>query len=321
MRIRAATVEDVQALTDVYLSSARHHAALDPGLYHVPDRAAVASHLIEALSAEEPERALRLVAEVDGIVAGSADVAIRSPGPESMLRPERAAAVGVAVLDDWRGQGIGSRLMEAAEGWAREHGASLVLLDASVANLEARRFYEERHGYRLRGVLLSKEIGASAPDIEDPPSARIGRAAIGAFGIILDAKQRVLLCHRRDVDLWNLPGGGVLLGETPWAGVVREVVEETGLTVVVEELAGVYVKPEVEEIVFSFVCRVVGGDITPTDEADRSEYFALEHLPPNMSRKQYERIADAMGTAGVTLKEQRGPTSRERAGQLGEPKE
>ncbi len=31
---------------------------------------------------------------------------------------------------------------------------------------------------------------------------------IGAFGIIFDDASRVLLCHRRDMDMWMLPGGG-----------------------------------------------------------------------------------------------------------------
>jgi 8-oxo-dGTP pyrophosphatase MutT (NUDIX family) len=33
--------------------------------------------------------------------------------------------------------------------------------------------------------------------------------SIGAFALIFDEHNRVLLCHRRDMDLWNLPGGGV----------------------------------------------------------------------------------------------------------------
>jgi len=141
--------------------------------------------------------------------------------------------------------------------------------------------------------------------------------AIGTFGMLFDSDGRVLLCHRRDIDLWNLPGGGVRPGEAPWDGVVREVAEETGLEVAVEHLAGVYVKPEAGEIVFSFVCRVVGGALTPTGEADRIEYFPPHHLPPNMSRKQAERIADAVGDEDrVVLREQRGPSSRQPAGQL-----
>lgn len=158
VRIRLATIDDVEALTEIYLSSARHHATLDPSFYHVPEREAVTQGLRGELSADDPERTARLVAEINGAVVGSADVKLRSPGPASMVRPRRATNVGVAVLDAWRGRGIGSRLMDAAEAWAREHGAGLMLLDASAANEEARRFYEERHGYRLRGVLLTKEL-------------------------------------------------------------------------------------------------------------------------------------------------------------------
>ena len=50
---------------------------------------------------------------------------------------------------------------------------------------------------------------------------------IGVFGIITDERDRVLLCHRRDFDLWNLPGGRVEAGESPWSALVREVEEET----------------------------------------------------------------------------------------------
>ncbi len=142
--------------------------------------------------------------------------------------------------------------------------------------------------------------------------------AIGVFAILFDQHGRVLLCHRRDADLWTLPGGGLEHGEAPWAGVVREVKEETGLEVAVERLAGVYSKPEVNEIVFSFVCTVTGGVPTLNDEADGIDYFALESIPPNTSRKQVERVRDiAEGASPVVLKEQRGPSSRLTGGQIG----
>ena len=32
--------------------------------------------------------------------------------------------------------------------------------------------------------------------------------SIGAFAILFDDQGRVPLCHRRDRDMWNLPGGG-----------------------------------------------------------------------------------------------------------------
>jgi hypothetical protein len=39
--------------------------------------------------------------------------------------------------------------------------------------------------------------------------------SIGVLASIFDEHNRVLLCRRRDVNLWNLPGGGVEKGELP----------------------------------------------------------------------------------------------------------
>jgi ADP-ribose pyrophosphatase YjhB (NUDIX family) len=135
--------------------------------------------------------------------------------------------------------------------------------------------------------------------------------SIGAFAIILDSQDRVLLCHRRDYDLWNLPGGGANLNEAPWECVVREVKEEVGLDVTVERLAGVYSKRHQTDLVFSFVCRITGGEQTLTDEADQIEYFSIEKMPKNTSSKQVERIRDVLDSKNQALimKIQEGPSS------------
>ena len=133
---------------------------------------------------------------------------------------------------------------------------------------------------------------------------------IGAFGIIFDDRARVLLCHRRDMDAWNLPGGGVESGELPTEAVVREVREETGLEVVVERLVGVYGKVEKDEIVFAFGCRVVGGQLSTTEEADACAYFDIDGLPPNTLPKHVGRIHDAVaGYDQPVFRRQVGPST------------
>ena len=142
---------------------------------------------------------------------------------------------------------------------------------------------------------------------------------IGVFAIIHDRDRRVLLCHRRDHDLWNLPGGVLEHGEAPWEGVIREVREETGLEVEVSMLAGVYSKPEANDLVFSFLCRRVGGEIALSDEADRTEFFRADELPSNTIPKQVERIADSFRDTGtVVCRVQRGvsATQLSKAGTL-----
>ena len=133
---------------------------------------------------------------------------------------------------------------------------------------------------------------------------------VGVFAIVHDDDRRVLLCHRRDHDLWNLPGGVLEHGEAPWDGVIREVREETGLEVEVSRLAGVYSKPDANDLVFSFLCRRTGGDIALSDEADRIEFFRADELPPNTIPKQVERIADSIFDTGtVVCRVQRGTSS------------
>ena len=135
---------------------------------------------------------------------------------------------------------------------------------------------------------------------------------IGVFGIITDDEDRVLLCNRRDFDLWNLPGGGVEACESPWDALVREIEEETGLNAAPVHLSGVYSKPDRNEIVFSFFCRVTGGAIRLTDEADRIEYFPLDRIPRNTVPKQLERIEDFLSDRmGTHYRVQGGPSAKE----------
>lgn len=121
---------------------------------------------------------------------------------------------------------------------------------------------------------------------------------LSAFGIILDEQQRVLLCHRCDVDLWNLPGGGVEHGETPAQAVVREVKEEVGLKVAVRKLAGVYIHCNKASIAFSYVCDITGGKIRKSDEADSIAYFSYKEIPGNTYPFHVARIGDVLAKPG-----------------------
>jgi ADP-ribose pyrophosphatase YjhB (NUDIX family) len=135
---------------------------------------------------------------------------------------------------------------------------------------------------------------------------------LGAFAVIFDEQDRVLLCHRRDIDAWNLPGGLVADGESPWDAALREVREEVGLETEITRLTGLYYKPGSDEVVFNFECRILSGTPTTSDEADAVEYFAVHALPPNTAPKQIERIADALTRLPVPyLKVQSGPGTRD----------
>jgi 8-oxo-dGTP diphosphatase len=117
---------------------------------------------------------------------------------------------------------------------------------------------------------------------------------IGAFGIIFDEKGRVLLCHREDMDVWNLPGGRVDGGEMPTDALIREVLEESGLDVEIGRLVGVYGKINKDELDFCFICHAIGGELSITDGAGESKYFEVNNLPINTNPKHVERINDSV---------------------------
>jgi ribosomal-protein-alanine N-acetyltransferase len=54
--------------------------------------------------------------------------------------------VTIDVIESRRRGGIGSRLMDAAEAWARQHGLESISLETAEDNLAAQRFYAA-HGY------------------------------------------------------------------------------------------------------------------------------------------------------------------------------
>ena len=129
--------------------------------------------------------------------------------------------------------------------------------------------------------------------MEANPPGNLAYFRIGVNALIFN-EGHILLAHRRDIDWWNLPGGGMELDETVEEAVCREVLEETGLEVVVEYLVGVYSKPQKREIVLTFRCHVIGGELTATEESRACAYFAPDALPLNTLPKHRQRVEDAL---------------------------
>ena len=139
----------------------------------------------------------------------------------------------------------------------------------------------------------------------------VPRFRIGVFAVVHD-EGKVLLARRRDSGWWNLPGGGLERGETVDEGAIREVLEETELLVTVERLIGVYSKPQAEEVVLTFACRIVGGALAETDESTEFGWWLPHELPERTLPKHVERVQDWAQSATETLvKAQRSPSLRE----------
>jgi ribosomal protein S18 acetylase RimI-like enzyme len=71
--------------------------------------------------------------------------------------PDILALVGLIVLPEARGRGLGRLLMDAVEAEAAARGVAAVEMNVAGANAAARRFYEAR-GYGLGNVVYRKRV-------------------------------------------------------------------------------------------------------------------------------------------------------------------
>lgn len=105
-----------------------------------------------------------------------------------------------------------------------------------------------------------------------------------AGGIVFDAAGRLLLVERGQppsAGSWSVPGGRCRAGETAARACVREVAEETGLTVRVIRWAGRVERDGPGGAVYDiddFVCEVLGGTLAAGDDAAAARWVTRADL-------------------------------------------
>jgi 8-oxo-dGTP diphosphatase len=128
-----------------------------------------------------------------------------------------------------------------------------------------------------------------------PPHPLLG------VGALIFRRNRILLIRRGKPPLqgyWSLPGGLVETGERLEDAIIREVLEETGLTVRPKYLAEIFERimrdkkgrTEYHYVLADYVCRIVRGAPRAADDASAVDWFKLEEL---------ERIQLTAGTLDV----------------------
>src|SRR5881628_23101 len=115
------------------------------------------------------------------------------------------------------------------------------------------------------------------------PVLRQGRPPTVPQAIVLQ-DQQVLLVKRDNPRFWELPGGGMVPGETPEATVVREVQEETGVQVEIIELLGWYERTGFRaHLSPTYICKSLSENLmSGSDDVIDVRYFPLKDLPQNI---------------------------------------
>jgi ADP-ribose pyrophosphatase YjhB (NUDIX family) len=172
-----------------------------------------------------------------------------------------------------------------------------------------RNIYDE-HNYRaIQDIAMAMLALATETPMETmeslraPIFARPTPLATGDAAVIDPDDDRMLLIRRADSGQWAMPGGALEVGETPAQGVVREVLEETGIRCEAVRLAGVFdsrlcgTTSRHHLYHFVFVCHplnrgIAESALTP-NEVLETAWFAADELPTEFYPGHAIRIAEA----------------------------
>ncbi len=111
------------------------------------------------------------------------------------------------------------------------------------------------------------------------------RPVPAAAAVVLDpARQpgQMVLVRRRyppEEGQWTLPGGGIEAGESVQEAARREVLEETGLAVAVDQQIGTWSTPSAETLITFFAAHVLGGQLEAGTDALEAAWFPIAALP------------------------------------------
>ena len=130
----------------------------------------------------------------------------------------------------------------------------------------------------------------------DKPSTPLHSVSVA--GAVIREDGRMLAIRRRDNGTWEPPGGVLELDETPEDGVVREVLEETGIHIEVEQLTGVYKNMARGIVALVFRCKPSGGEESPTPEATAVEWLTPDEVKKHMGEVYAVRLLDALDPNG-----------------------
>lgn len=146
------------------------------------------------------------------------------------------------------------------------------------------------------------------------PRRRPVRDAVSAGGVVYrdnGESIEIVLVARPKQQLWALPKGTPEPGETMAETAIREVSEETGLEVAIEEEIGsisywyaiVQEDVRVHKVVHHFLMHATGGDLSLHDhEYDVADWYDIHEA---LSRMSYQNECAIVEQAGALIRDRR----------------
>lgn len=148
-----------------------------------------------------------------------------------------------------------------------------------------------------------KTVRKDYTDCIDAPTANSIKPA--AAVAIINTNQEILLLKRKDSGNWTMPGGTLNIGESLLRCAIREVEEETGYKVVINDIIGTYTNPKTviqysdgevrQEFTLVYKGEISSGNLSLDDESTDYKWIKLdEALVLPLAESQRLRLSDVI---------------------------
>jgi len=106
------------------------------------------------------------------------------------------------------------------------------------------------------------------------------RFLVGTTGVVFNDKNEILLFkHTYRSQAWSLPGGYLKAGEHPREGLEREIKEESGLVVSMDESVKTRTDRDSARLDMCYSGVLIGGDFVPSHEVSEYGFFNQKNMP------------------------------------------
>lgn len=122
-----------------------------------------------------------------------------------------------------------------------------------------------------------------------------------AVGAVVEREGRILMtlrAHDPGRGQWGLPAGYMEWDEDVTAAGAREVFEETGLSVRLTHLVGVYSVPASGVVLIIYAAEILDGALRISAESEALEWVAPDALPPVAFSNTQRVVADWQALRG-----------------------
>jgi ribosomal protein S18 acetylase RimI-like enzyme len=142
MEIIIANKEHLDDLVSLNIEVQKLHVGFEPTIFKEPDREEIKQFFREILADENREI---FISQDEARPVGYIALQIGGHEGHAFCHPQKWIYIDqIGVTKEFRGKGVGKKLIEAAKEYARKHNINHIMLDVWTVNKNAKVFFEKQ---------------------------------------------------------------------------------------------------------------------------------------------------------------------------------